>query len=287
MLAHPTMSIAAIVVHYGDPVLTARAVESLLQSEPGPSRVIVVDNGPDAFILPPHDRVHVERPGRNLGFARAVNLAIDREPSASGFWLFNNDAVALPGAFAALVEAGDRHPGALISSVITGPTGEMWFERAAYLPWRMHTRHEAAAVQGRYEVRRTRSWRRVPYLPGTSLLIPRAVVEQIGCLDASFFLYGEDVDYCIRAMDAGAALVVDRESKVMHHASSGTARPQRERMIAAATLRITARYYGWLVPLGLVLSLASALRRGWRQREPQLPLYRVLGFVDALRRRSP
>lgn len=283
----PPTEIVAIVVHYGDPFLTLRAVESLLESDPGPSRVIVVDNGPGPFIFESHDRVRVERPGRNLGFAKAVNLAISHEPAASGFWLFNNDAVASRGAFGALIEAANRYPAALVSSVIVGPAGETWFERAAYLPWRMHTRHEVGAGEGRYEVRRTRSWKRVPYLPGTSLLIPRAVIERVGVLDASYFLYGEDVDYCIRAIDAGAALVLARESTVMHEASSGTARGQRERMIAAATLRITARYYPWLVPVGLALSVASAMRRGWRQREPQLPLRRVLGFVDALRRRQP
>lgn len=287
MSAHAATGIAAIVVHYGDPALTDRAVLSLLESRPGPSRVIVVDNGPTPFIGAAHDRVRVERPGRNLGFAGAVNLAIKQEPSASGFWLLNNDAVASSDAFSSLLEAAEHHPEALISSVITGPGGETWFERASYLPWRMHTRHESARCQGRYDVQRARSWRRVPYLPGTSLLVPRVIIERIGVLDASFFLYGEDVDYCIRALDAGAALVVARESTVMHEASSGTARPQRERMIAAATLRLTARYYSWLVPLGLWLSLASAFRRGWRQREPQLPLYRSLGFIDALRRHSP
>jgi hypothetical protein len=53
-------------------------------------------------------------------------------------------------------------------------------------------------------------------LLGTALLIRRRVVETIGKLDAAFFAYVEDVDYCLRSDAAGFLNVVVPEAVVYH-----------------------------------------------------------------------
>lgn len=56
----------------------------------------------------------------------------------------------------------------------------------------------------------------IDYVSGACMMIKRKVFEKIGYLDESFFMYFEDVDFCLRAKQAGFSVGVDREI-VCHH----------------------------------------------------------------------
>jgi GT2 family glycosyltransferase len=51
---------------------------------------------------------------------------------------------------------------------------------------------------------------------GACLLIRRAVIDRIGLLDERFFMYGEDLDWCLRARQAGWAVRYEPEVVVRH-----------------------------------------------------------------------
>lgn len=286
-MSFPALTTVAIIIHFGDPGLTRRAIASMLAADPPPGRIVVMDNGPG--ILPSdeewRDTVRVHHVGRNIGFAAAVNQAIVSEPSASGYWLFNNDATALPSTLSALLESAQRHTAALISSVIETELGERWYERASFAPWRMFTRHEPPTGTDGETVESAASWRRVPYVPATSLYLPSAATREIGLLDERFFLYGEDVDYCIRAIRSGWRLVTTTRSVVLHRPSQGTTPSQRERMIAAASFRLTARYYPAFILPAIPISMAAGLRQALRKHEWWRFTHRALGYLDVIARR--
>ena len=50
------------------------------------------------------------------------------------------------------------------------------------------------------------------------MLLPRAVIEQVGYLDETLFMYCEDVDYCIRLGQAGVPLWFLPDAKLWHRA---------------------------------------------------------------------
>jgi N-acetylglucosaminyl-diphospho-decaprenol L-rhamnosyltransferase len=52
--------------------------------------------------------------------------------------------------------------------------------------------------------------------PGTSLLIHSRVFDTIGLLDEAYFLYYEDMDFCLRAARAGVPCWYVPASRVVH-----------------------------------------------------------------------
>lgn len=57
---------------------------------------------------------------------------------------------------------------------------------------------------------------------GCSMLIRRDVINQIGYLNKEYFIYAEDMDYCIRAKKSGFAIIVNTKSKVWHRVSGSS-----------------------------------------------------------------
>jgi hypothetical protein len=256
---------------------------------------VVVDNGPGQYPDPdpgPGGRVIVVHADRNTGFAGGVMIGIETRsaPAAEYLWLLNNDAVAEADALAELLAALRREGGhALISSLVEDEaTGLVWSDHARFLPWRMESRHRTHLVRPIHNPEeavagRAPSWRSVPYLPGCSLLIPFDLVRSIGGLDRSFFMYGEDVDFSLRAVRAGYSLVTAGRSVVLHRTSSGTAAVVRERMISEAGFRLTAKHYRWLLPVALLGAVITGLKRVVTRHETWWLTARFRGYRDASR----
>jgi N-acetylglucosaminyl-diphospho-decaprenol L-rhamnosyltransferase len=284
-------SCACVIVHYGDPSLTLKAIESVGRGTARPGRVIVVDNAPhglDPDRLPAGLEIMLLRPDRNLGFAGGVNLALAhlRDDPPSFVWLLNNDAVALPDTLAALLDAVTRLEGrALVSSLVLDEGGTSpWFHRARYLPWRLEGRHDLRPeVRVGLDVIEERPGPlAIPYLPGCSLVVPWRLLAKIGGLDPAFFVYGEDVDLSRRAQLLGWRLAVAHGSIVHHRGSASSTPARQERMKASTSLRMTARWFPWLVPFAVSGALLAGLKRGLGRRQSWWLTSRVLGYHDVL-----
>jgi GT2 family glycosyltransferase len=57
----------------------------------------------------------------------------------------------------------------------------------------------------------------VGWLSGAFFLIHRDVIEKIGLLDEQFFMYSEEMDYCLRAARAGFETWYTPSATVVHH----------------------------------------------------------------------
>lgn len=57
---------------------------------------------------------------------------------------------------------------------------------------------------------------RVEFTPLLGFLIHRTLVERIGYPDAGFFIAADDVEYCLRARQAGADIIVAGQSRIEH-----------------------------------------------------------------------
>lgn len=196
--------------------------------------VVVVDNAsPDDSVPVLHDGLRdglsnydrslpvelVESPS-NGGFSAGNNIGIQwakdhYQQRLFHIWLLNNDTQPQPNALVALVQAaeGPKNP-VLAGSVLRYPDGRFQQGGIRINRW-------TGQLRG-YSESSDKTPRPVDAVSGASLLIPRPVLESVGLLDESHFLYVEDVDYCLAAKAKGIDALLVPDSVVSHEEGAST-----------------------------------------------------------------
>jgi hypothetical protein len=259
--------ISVVVVSYNTRDWILRCLGSMAAATTRPLQVIVVDNashdGSADAVAEAFPQVDLVRNAANEGFARAVNRGAAR---ATGRWLalVNPDGYLEPGALDALVDFAVAHPEHVIvgGRTIT-PDGDLdprscwaapslWslFCSTAMLstarPGSTRFDPEAMGDYGRDEVRP------VDIVTGCLLLIDRSDWDELGGFDERYFVYGEDADLCLRAVETtgrGCAVTPDA---VMVHAvgESSSSGPAKKQLVLAG--RITLLRTHWSRPRALL-----------------------------------
>jgi GT2 family glycosyltransferase len=219
-----------LVVTWNTAQLTADALRRLLDTDQGVNlRVLVHDNasedGTAALLADRVPEADVQPGSANLGFAAGVNLLLARSRAP---WLFvlNSDAWPDPGALARLVEAAHQHPGAgLVAPRLETPAGDLELSALAApsvaTAWAMAlgAPHwapgwaERRLLPGawRHDVAREVDW-----AVGAAWLLRREAVDAVGRLDETLFMYGEDVEFCLRLRRAGWSVWFEPAAVVRH-----------------------------------------------------------------------
>jgi len=215
--------VTVIVVGLRDAPLLGTCLESIAANVTGPTyEVIIVLNDPT-----PARAAEVERTVRgarvlsfraNLGFGGAVTVAAER---ARGEYLvlLNDDCTVKPGWLESLVETEQRHAAcAVVGSTLVSAEGRL--QEAGAVIWADGvTCHVGEGL----EVGFMGFERRVDYCSGGSLLIRKDVWNELGGFHSSFFpAYYEDVDFCLRAAEAGWEVWYQPNSVVRHARSNST-----------------------------------------------------------------
>jgi GT2 family glycosyltransferase len=169
-----------------------RALESQTVNE---FEVVVIDNSGTGRVKVSHPRVRVIANQRNVGFGAAVNQAF-RASNAPYLATLNDDAVADPRWLETLLADAEAHPriGMFASEVRLAGTGQL--DSAGML----------IAADGSSKQATPGRFREAPealFPSGSAALYRRAMLDEIGLFDESFFLYCEDTDLGLRARWAG------------------------------------------------------------------------------------
>jgi GT2 family glycosyltransferase len=189
--------------------------------------LIVVDNGShdcttDA-VAERFPNVRVLRQEQNLGFAEGNNVGIRHalELGADYVFLLNNDTTIAADAIARCVEVAQQHPSAgAVCPIIyfSEPRRLIWYAGAVFEPRRAHSGRMLGYREmdgGQFDhVGQT------DRAAGAAVLLPRAVLEQVGLLDPALFFLYEDVDWSLRARRAGHRIYVAPKAKVWHRVSA-------------------------------------------------------------------
>ncbi len=238
-------SLCAVVVNHDAGSLLAECVTSLRRE--GVDEVVVVDNGSTdcslellASLDNPPD---VIRCSMNIGFGSGANRGI-AATSASLVMVCNPDIVLHPGAAEALVAAlaadphlgiagpqvldgeGHRYPSARSFPSLTDAAGHALL--GLLLPGnrftsRYHLEHGGSQVLDAPEQGPSRSVQ-VDWVSGSCFVARRALLDELGGFDESYFMYAEDVDLCWRAWRAGWAVAYVPVAVVTHEQGVSTAR---------------------------------------------------------------
>ena len=191
------------------------------------AEIFVVDNGSTdgsvEMVRTRYPDVKLIANQNNPGFAAANNQAL---ALACGRYslLLNPDTVVLPDGLGALVSFMDDHPraGAAGSRLLNADrTLQPSCSPAPTLMrelWRMF-HLDGLHPFGQYDIRKwsTTAPRSVDAVQGAAMLVRRSAHEQVGLLDASYFMYSEEVDWCTRIKRAGWEIYWVPASQIVHY----------------------------------------------------------------------
>jgi GT2 family glycosyltransferase len=284
--------VTAVVLHWGEPEVTARCLRALLAGAGECLSVLVVDSGTavDWAALDARGRIEVLRPARNEGYAGGNNLALRtaRERGAAYALLLNNDAEITPDALPHLLQCAERDARiAFVGSRLAAPddptrdTGSCG--RITYGPFLVDI--EGGDPGG--------PARDVEWVSGCGMLVRVAALADVGLMDEEFFLYCEDVDWCLRARRLGYRVLYEPHAVVFHRPPAAIAAVCRRAYFLARNGLLFARKHGTgperlkISAWALILPFASVLRRLLAGEPLVASAWVARGVVDGFLRRPP
>ncbi len=216
------MKASVIVLSWnGKPYLEDCLTAVLTQSYPD-FEALLVDNastdGSADFVAERFPRARIIRNSQNLGFAAGMNVGL-KAAAGEILVLLNQDTVVRENWLTALVEAmaADREVGVAGCKILESD-GKTIQHAGATLEYLSISHHYGYGEldQGQYDTLRA-----VDFVTGAAMGIKRVVVEKIGYLDEDFFPgYFEDVEFCLRAREAGYKVIYVPQAVLIHFQSS-------------------------------------------------------------------
>ena len=215
-------TISVVVVSYNALPWLERSLESVAGHE-----TIVVDNGSaDASVevARHHGAQVIEQ--ENRGFGAGNNTGM-RAASGDYFLLLNSDAWVVGDAVERLVEFAEAHPeAAVVGPRLLNEDGTLQRSARGFPSlWRLATEYFFlrklaprstllnALYAGGFEHDEVRE---VDWLYGAALLVRRAAADEVGLFDESFFMFGEETDWCYRFRAAGWKVLFFPGAEVVH-----------------------------------------------------------------------
>lgn len=284
-LDRPPGAVDIIVPVAGAPEELARCVASLLAwTDLERHRLVVVLDGPqpaetEALVA----RLERERPeallvlrnASRLGFVASVNRGMSA--SDRDVILLNSDTQVTERWVRKLQDAASSAPE--IATVTPFSNSATICSLPRFLETNaLPAGHDVESFARLVESRSRHAWPRLPTGVGVCLYIKRKVLDQIGLLDPKSFGegYGEESEFCMRALKAGYTHVLDDATFIFHEGqrSFGTSRGKRVRAAHRAMRRLHPEY---------IATVAAFI-----QEDPIRPLrQRVLADLRPARKPQP
>jgi GT2 family glycosyltransferase len=232
------MKLSVVIVNYNVKYFLEQCLHSVQKAIKGiDAEIFVVDNnsvdGSTNLVSEKFPEVFLIENEKNVGFSRANNQAI-RQSNGEYILLLNPDTVVEEDTFAKVIGFMDSHPeaGGLGVKMIDGKGNFLpESKRGLPTPWvafyrifgisRLFPRSEKF---GKYHLSYLdeNKIHEVDVLAGAFMLLRKSVLNQIGLLDESFFMYGEDIDLSYRITQAGYKNYYFPETTIIHYKGEST-----------------------------------------------------------------
>lgn len=271
--------VTVIMVSYNTRELTLKAIETLLRNAGHVTmRVIVVDNdsqdGSADAIAAQFPQIDLVRSADNVGFARANNLAAE---TANSEWilLLNPDTETHPDAVRNLIDFAAAHPEAgIVGGRTVFPDGSLniasCWNRMTVWSMLSSVLGLSAAFKGSpiFNPEGMGSWQRdsvrhVDIIVGCFLAMRTSLWRELEGFDASYTMYGEDCDLCLRAAEKGYRPMITPDAQIMHlvGAASATRADKLVKVFKGKATIIRDHWNRLLVGTGLFLLWAQIASR--------------------------
>ncbi|MFI5205557.1 MAG: glycosyltransferase family 2 protein [Candidatus Paceibacterales bacterium] len=225
------MDVSFIIVNWNTKKLIEQAINSIYKYAKGFTyEIILVDNGSEdgsaRMVKTKFPKAKLLQSGENLGFAKGNNLGI-KVAKGEFIFLLNSDAYLIDDSIASLVKRAREIPnlGAIAPQILNedrsiqqsvGYNPDLvrvifWMSFIDDLPFGEYLRP--------YHVDHDRFYKKehkVDWLTGAAIMVPKKVIGKVGSLDGNIFMYGEDVDWCMRIKKSGFEIYYSPVSKLVH-----------------------------------------------------------------------
>ncbi|MGY1727506.1 glycosyltransferase [Geodermatophilus sp. SYSU D01062] len=241
---------------------SARDLPGLLDSVPAAlsglrAEVLVVDNDSDddvAGVVAGRPATRLLRAGGNLGYAGAINVALDRMPPARWVAVLNPDLSLAPGSLAELVACGERTGAAAVVPQLLDDDGrrspslrrEPTVRRALgeallgdLLPGRPAWSAELVRDPDAYAAEHPVEW-----ATGAVVLLRSTAVTRVGHWDPRFFLYSEETDYLRRLREAGSSVWFTPAAVARHRGGGSGQSPDLAALLVVNRVRYARKWHG-------------------------------------------
>ncbi len=194
----------------------------------------IVDNSPEAktekFINSKFTKVKYIPSEENLGFAAGNNLAIKKALAAGSDYVLviNPDVTVGKQFFIPLQKHFENNKVGIVAPVIThSQKDEHVFGLEGKVDWKL-------AKPEHRNLKKIKNFSPInsEFVTFACVLISKETFRKAGLLDEGYFMYFEDVDYCLSAGKAGFKIILDPKVEVGHCTSSSFARPTQKLLIS-------------------------------------------------------
>jgi hypothetical protein len=232
--------VSVIIVNYNVRDFLHQSLLSIQKALKGiRSEIFVVDNASDdgsaEMVRRRFPRVRLIANTTNLGFAKANNIAL-KQARGKFLLLINPDTIVQEDTIRVMVEFLQNHPEAgLAGCKILNPDGsfQLACRRGFPTPWVAFTRiiglsklFPKTKLFGKYNLTYLNTDETYPVdaVSGSFMMVRKETFEQIGGLDESYFMYGEDLDWCYRIRQAGWRILYVHSTQIIHYKGESTRR---------------------------------------------------------------
>ncbi len=219
--------VSVITINWNNTEVTCDLLHSIKALNTYPNlEVIVVDNAsaedPTSAFLSVYPAAKVIRNKENLGFSGGNNVGI-RAASGEYFFLVNNDTEFTPSLIQGLVDVFKRFPDAGMVS----PKFHYFFEKgtieyAGYRSVNIFTGRNSAIGYREKDEGQYNSLTETSYAHGGGMMVSKKVTEAVGLMPEDFFLYYEELDWCVRVKKKGFKIYYQPASLIYHKESMTT-----------------------------------------------------------------
>lgn len=184
-----------------------------------------------ASTLPGGQQVRVIDAGGNVGYAGGVNRCLADAADADMWWVLNPDTQPEPGALAALVARLERGDCEMVGGVLCKLNGRIQSVGGRWRPWLARAESIGYGWLADRPLDVPAIERATSYVTGASMLVGRRFLEHVGPMREEYFLYAEEVEWCLRGKAMGMRFGLAPDARVLHDhgTTTGSAEGLRQR----------------------------------------------------------
>lgn len=219
------MKLAVIILHFGK-IETTKNCLTKLKDKIGSHSLILINNSLDDIgsLTKIIKNTKLIDNRNNVGFAKGVNQGITlalKDSSIEAIFLMNNDLELAFGGFKQLELVFNKVASAGIVSPILHHAGGTASPSGVY-DWGGKYSKWSGMVRHKNWTNKPKTIQSVEHVAGAAMLIKRSLIKKIGLFDERFFLYFEDLDYCLRALAEPYTIHITPEVVAEHQVSAGS-----------------------------------------------------------------